>query len=96
MSWELDEREPPIRYLSHDNDKKFSESFDKVFRSEGIEIIHSPFQAPNANACAERWACSGREGCLDKLLILNEQHIRRVLSEYLAYYNESRPHQGLG
>lgn len=66
-----------------------------MFRSEGIEIIHTPFQAPNANAIAERWVRSVREECLDKVLILNERLLHRVLTEYLAYYNERRPHQGL-
>lgn len=96
ITWELAEREPSIRYLIHDNDRKFTESFDRVFQSEEIEIIHTPFQAPNVNAFAERWVRSVREECLDKLLILNERHLRRVLAEYLAYHNERRPHQGLG
>jgi hypothetical protein len=61
MTWELEEREPPIRYLIHDNDPKFTESFDRVFRSEGIEIVHTPYQAPNANAITERWVWSVRE-----------------------------------
>jgi putative transposase len=37
----------------------------------------------------------GREECLDHLIILNERHLRRVLNEYVAYFNERRPHQGL-
>ena len=36
-----------------------------------------------------------RNECLDKLLIFNETHLRRVLREYLTYYNGARPHQGL-
>ena len=36
-----------------------------------------------------------REECLDQLLIFNEAHLRRVLAEYVAYYNTARPHQGL-
>ena len=35
------------------------------------------------------------EECLDKLFIVNERHLRRVLTEYLGYYNTRRPHQGL-
>jgi hypothetical protein len=69
--------------------------FDTVFESEGIEIVDIPFEAPNANAIAERWVRSVREECLDKLIILNERHLRRVLTEYLSYYNARRPHQGL-
>ena len=37
-----------------------------------------------------------REECLDHLLILNEAHLRRVMGEYTGYYNEARPHQGIG
>jgi hypothetical protein len=36
-----------------------------------------------------------REECLDHLLIWNEAHLRRVLNEYVTYYNARRPHQGL-
>ncbi len=37
-----------------------------------------------------------REECLDRLLILNRAHLTFVLKQYLAYYNQHRPHQGLG
>lgn len=36
-----------------------------------------------------------RHECLNKLIILNEAHLRKVLSEYVAYYNGCRPHQGI-
>ena len=36
-----------------------------------------------------------REECLDKLLIFNETHLRRVLTTFIEYYNTARPHQGL-
>jgi putative transposase len=36
-----------------------------------------------------------REECLDRLIVLNERHFRRVLQEYVVYFNERRPHQGL-
>ncbi len=38
---------------------------------------------------------SVREECLDQVIILNERHLRRVLHEYIEYYNTRRPHQGL-
>lgn len=44
----------------------------------------------------ERRMCSVRTECLDKLIILNEQYLRRALAEYPTYFNERRPHQGLG
>ena len=37
-----------------------------------------------------------RAECLDRLLLLSERHLRRVLTEYIAYYNQARPHQGIG
>ena len=57
--------------------------------------MRTPYRAPNANAHAERWVRSAREECLDHLLIAGEAHLRRVLTEYVAFYNEARPHQGL-
>ena len=94
--WELDERDPPPRFLIRDNDSKFTEAFDTVFRSEGMHVIPTPYRAPNANSFAERWVRTAREECLDHILILNETHLRRVLMEFINdYYNTARPHQGI-
>ena len=68
-----------------------------------IEVIHTPFQAPSANAVADdrrerrrqRWIRSVRQECLDHLVLLGEWHVRRVLTKYVAFYNTRRPHQGL-
>jgi putative transposase len=95
MVWRLEEHEMPMRFLIHDNDRKFTAAFDTVFASERITVIHTPFQAPNANAFAERWVRTIREECLDKMIILNDEHLRRVLREYTNYYNHARPHQGI-
>ncbi len=59
------------------------------------EIVDIPYCAPNANAHAERWVRTVREECLDKLIILNERHLRRTLTEYVAHYNARRSHQSL-
>jgi putative transposase len=85
----------PVRFLIHDRDGKFPAAFDTVFTLRDVTIIRTPVQAPNANACAERWIHSVREECLDKILILGERHLRRVLTAYLAYYNQARAHQGI-
>ena len=95
LVWKLREQDLSLRFLIHDNDTKFSQSFDVVFHSEGFHVIHTPYFAPNANAFAERWVRTLRGECLDQLLIINEAHLRRVLNEYLGYYNSRRPHQSL-
>lgn len=95
ITWKLQGRASPIRFLIHDRDTKFSTQFDTIFRSEQIDIIRTPVRAPNANAFAERWVRTIRQECLDHVLILNEAHLRRILTEYITFYNERRPHQGL-
>jgi len=93
--WKLEEEQRTFRYLIHDRDTKFNRSFDNVFRSAGMDIVRTPFRAPQANAVAERWIRPVRQECLDHILILNERHLRHVLTEYVAFYNASRPHQGI-
>jgi putative transposase len=95
MVWKLEERNLLVRCLIHDNDRKFTSGFDAVFTSERIPIVHTPYHAPNANAFAERWVRTVREECLDKVIILNEAHLQRVMQEYIEYYNAARPHQGI-
>jgi transposase InsO family protein len=95
LSWKIQDGRVPASFLIHDRDTKFPAAFDTVFTSENIVIIRTPIQAPDANAFGERWIRSAREECLDKLLVLGERHLQRVLTTYVDYYNHSRPHQGL-
>lgn len=95
MVWLLQEEELPIRCLLRDNDSKYTAAFDAVFAAEGVKVIRLPYQAPNANSFAERWVLTARSECLDHILIWNEAHLRRVLKDFVHYYNHARPHQGL-
>jgi putative transposase len=52
-----------------------------------MAVVHTPCQAPKTNGIAERWVRSVREECLDKILVLNDNHLHRVLKEYGQYYN---------
>ena len=94
-TWSLAERPQPIRFLIHDRDSKFSRACDNVFRSEDIEIIRTPFRAPNANAFAERWVRTVRRDCLDWLLITSRKQLEHVLRVYVDHYNRHRPHRAL-
>ena len=58
-----------------------------MFRSEGIQIVQTPYRAPKANAIAERFVRTIRGECLDRLLILNRRHLERVLRVFIEHYN---------
>jgi len=87
----LDDRNQPLRFLIHDRDSKFGGGFDHVFSSEGVTVIRTPIQAPNANAHAERWVGSVRRECLDRLLIFSRRQLEQVLRVYARHYNRHRP-----
>jgi putative transposase len=95
LTWMLADRPASFRFLIRDRDQKFTTSFDDVFRAEGIEIVRTPFRAPQANGVAERFVRTVRTECLDWLLILNQEHLEAVLSAFLTHYNTHRPHRGL-
>jgi hypothetical protein len=84
-----------MRFPIHDRDSKFTASFDEVFRSEGIRVVHTPVRAPQANAYAERFVRTIRTECLDWLLILGRRHLEHVLHTYVNHYNRERPRRGL-
>ena len=93
---DLGARATTVKFLIRDRAGQFTSSFDAVFTAEGIRILASPPQAPRANAICERMIGTLRRELLDRVLIVNEQHLRQVLIEYLRHYNTARPHRALG
>ncbi len=83
------------KYLIRDNDRKFAQMFAQVARATGIAELRTAYRAPKQNAMCERFLGSVRRECLDHVLVLGEAHLRRVLREYVTYFNGARPHQGL-
>jgi transposase InsO family protein len=90
---DLDERASRCKFLIRDRDDKFTAVFDGVFAENGTRVIKAPVRSPRANSFAERFVGTLRRECLDHLLILGEQHLRKVLAEYARHYNGHRPHQ---
>jgi transposase InsO family protein len=84
------------RFLIHDNDGKYGPAFERVAVVTGITVLRTPLRAPRANAVCERFLGSVRRECVDHTLVLGERHLRRVLAEYVTYFNGARPHQGIG
>jgi putative transposase len=95
VMWTFAERAKPLRFLIRDRDQKFTDGFDAVFRSDRIEVVRTPFRAPQANGVAERFVRTVRSECLDWLLILDGRHLDQVLGVFVDHYNTHRPHRGL-
>ena len=86
----------PPRFLVHDRDSCYGNTFDRRVRNLGIAQARTPFRSPRANAIAERWVRSVRTECLDHVFIFNERHLEKVLAEYVGYFNHWRPHRSIG
>jgi hypothetical protein len=82
------------RYLLHDRDTKYTQSFRAIIASGRVEPLVLPARSPNLNAYAERWVRSVKEECLSKLILFGERSLRRALSEYVEHYHAERNHQG--
>ena len=93
---DLGRRATTVKFLIRDRAGQFTSSFDAVLTAEGIRILASPPQAPRANAICGRIVGTLRRELLDRLLIVNQQHLRQLLTEYLQHYNTARPHRFLG
>jgi transposase InsO family protein len=90
---DLAERAARFRFLVRDRAGQFTDGFDAVLSAAGIEVVKIPPQSPRANAYAERRVRKARAEVTDRMLIAGPRHLRAVLEEYVAHYNQHRPHR---
>jgi putative transposase len=85
----------PDRFLLFDRDAKFGADVVSAVRDMGSQPTRAAFGCPWQNGVAERWVGSCQRDLLDHVIILNERHLRRLMSSYLLYYHQDRTHLGL-
>src|SRR5579864_3700312 len=81
--------------LIRDRDKIFGAAFDRRVDNLGLTQLRTAPRPPWQNGFAERWVGTVRREILDHVIVLGEHHLRRILREYIAYYNADRPHMSL-
>ena len=87
--------EPQHRFLIFDNDTIFSAEVARSVAGFGIRPIRTALQSPWQNGTAERFVGTVRRELLDHVVVLSEDHLRRLLREYVAYYNTERVHTSI-
>ncbi len=83
------------RALVRDRGSQFVDSFDEIFRTEGLKILKTPVRTPVANTFAERWIGTLRRELLDRTIIWNHRQLERLVIDYIDHYNDHRPHRSL-
>ena len=79
-------------YLIYDNDAIFSDKVTEAIEHFGIEPMRTSLRSPWQNGTAERWVGSVRRELLDHVIVFDDQHLQRLLRDYVTYYNADRVH----
>ncbi|MBV8438642.1 MAG: transposase [Silvibacterium sp.] len=82
-------------FLIFDRGANFNDEVVDTVRNLGIQPKRTSFQSPWQNGIAERFVGNCRRDLLDHVIVLNERHLKRLMSEYTRYYHEDRTHLGL-
>jgi len=91
---DLGDRAADFGFLVRDRAGQFTDAFDAVLASVGLQAVKIPPRSSRANAFAERFVLTARTEVTDRMLIFGERHLRSVLADYETHYNGRRPHRG--
>lgn len=83
------------RFLLRDRDCIYGQEFSDRVEHMGIEQVLTTTRAPWQNPFVGRVIGSIRRECLDRVIVLNEGHLHRILTEYFEYYHNARAHLSL-
>ena len=83
------------RYLIHDRSRLFTKEFLLILESGGVNSIGLPARSPNLNAFAERFVRTIKAECLDRLILIGEEPLKRAIDQFCEHYHRERNHQGL-
>ncbi len=81
--------------MIRDRGSNFTSAFDAVLANAGIRTVLCNVRTPRMNAITERWIGGCRRELLDRTLICNQAHLRRILRQYETHHNRHRPHRSL-
>jgi putative transposase len=84
------------RFIIRDRDRIYGGAVQETIRLLESEELVISARSPWQNGYCERMVGTLKRECLNQVIVLNENHARRVLKSYLEYYHEARTHLGLG
>ena len=84
-----------VKFMIRDRGSNYTTAFTAVLADAGIRTVLCNVRTPRMNAIAERWIGGWRRELLDRTLIWNQAHLRRILRQYETYHNRHRPHRSL-
>ena len=92
---DLDEQAHRVKFMIRDRGSNFTAAFDAVLADADIRTVLCNIQTSRMNAITERWIGGCRRELLDRTLVWNQTHLRRLLSDYETHHNQHRPHRSL-
>jgi putative transposase len=92
---DLGEQAYRVKFMIRDRGSNFTAAFDTVLACAGIRTVLCDVRTPRMNAIAERWIGGCRRELLDRTIVWNQAHLRRIMRSYEIHHNEHRPHRSL-